>query len=219
MLGLEPRGTDFTAAQCHPTLVLLENRDRDEEAPAHPGLPSPHILGIEDPRATNRASFQAGAGAELAASSPSDLAEKPFCCGSHRSHSPAHRKEWLASCPSIAIQTEWTPPCGLERGRAPVPPRPPVLPLGPKAARLCLSTHEITQKIGVSHPSAIPANAGDSRPQGTFRAQQYHPQHTAQVTSGPAKHWQRPLPGCSPCPKCPLPSLASMTLLMLFPPA
>lgn len=85
--------------------MLLENRDNDEEAPVHPGLPSPHILGLEDPRATNRAPFQAGAGAKLAASSPSDLAEKPFCCGSHRGHSLAHGKEWPASCPSTASQT------------------------------------------------------------------------------------------------------------------
>jgi len=46
-----------------------------------------------------------GAGAKLAASSPSDLAEKPFCCGSHRGHSLAHGKEWPASCPSTASQT------------------------------------------------------------------------------------------------------------------
>lgn len=76
------------------------------EAPAHPGLPTPHILGIEDPRDPNRASFQGWGRAEPAASSPSNLAEKPFCCGSHRGHSPpTHGKEWLASCPSPAAQT------------------------------------------------------------------------------------------------------------------
>lgn len=144
----------------------------------------PPRSSIEDPRATNRASFQAGAGAKLAASSPSDLAEKPFCCGSHRSHSPpAHGEEWLASCSSTAAQTLWTPPCRSERSSLPHPPHLPVLPLGPQAARLCLPTRETIQWVGVSHLSAVPENSGDSRPQGTQRTQQCHPQPTAQVTS------------------------------------
>lgn len=79
--------------------------ETDAQPLSHPGLPSPHILGMGDPGATNRASFQAGAGAKPAASSPSDLAEKPFCCGSHRGHSPpAPAKAWPASCPSTAAQ-------------------------------------------------------------------------------------------------------------------
>lgn len=137
----KPRGANFPAAQPHPTLVPLGDQGRDEEAPAHPGLPSPHMLDIEDPRATNRASFQAGAGAELAASPASAWAEKPFCCGSHRSCSPpAHGKEWPASCPSTAAQIAWTPPCRSERRRAPALPRPPVLLWGAEAARLCFQT-------------------------------------------------------------------------------
>lgn len=182
MPALERRRTDWhrSSAPPHPGAA----GDRNEEASAHPGLPSPHILGIEDPRATNRTSFQAGAGAKLAASSPSDLAEKPFCCGSHRGHSPAaHGEEWLASCSSTPPRLYGLLRVGPRGAGLPHPLCLPVLPLGLEAPGFCLLTRETTQWGGVSHLPAIPENSGDSRPQGTQRTQQYHPQPTAQVTS------------------------------------
>ena len=55
----EPKQTDLHS---NPPPHAAGESSRDERAPAHPGLPSSHVLDIRDPRATNRASFQAGTG-------------------------------------------------------------------------------------------------------------------------------------------------------------
>lgn len=177
--------------------------ETDAQPLSHPGLPAPHILGREDPRATNRASFQARAGAKPAATSPSDLAKRPLCCGSHRGHSPpALEKEWPASCPSAAARAGWTPPCRpREQDACPAAPSSPAS--GAQVARLCFPTHEITQKGRGQAPLGDSDKCWDSRPRDTFTAKQYPPQPTAQAASGPTEQWQRSLMGGLPVPHVP----------------
>lgn len=58
---LEPRPTNLQSSSAPPPCAAGDPY-RAEEALAHPGRPYPHVLDFEDPRATNRAFFQAGAG-------------------------------------------------------------------------------------------------------------------------------------------------------------
>ena len=117
--------------------MLLENRDKDEEASAHPGLPSPYILGIEDPRATNRAPFQAGAGANWPLPPPPTWQKSLFVV--------AHTEGilWLTEGMAGFLSIHSLPDCsgllhvGPRGASLSVPPHPPVLALGPKAFPPC----------------------------------------------------------------------------------